>query len=163
MSTDPKPSVANLPLNDTLAKSAKLASRFATADHPPFPFISESLSSLNHTSPERLLPTETDGFLSPKVIVFILPNEGLPLIENLYFFSPGSLLIGLNSSIILKSSSKYTTSFDCIFSEINFIFISKNFSKSKSIELESGFQTFSGLNLLDWPDEKDVGFNGTSI
>ena len=149
MSTDPKPSVATRPLNDTLAKSAKLASRFATADHPPFPFISESLSSLNQTSPERLLPTETDGFLSPIVIVFILPNEGFPLIENLYFFSPGSLLIGLNSSIIFNSSSKYVTSFDWIFSEINFSLILKNFSKSKSIELEFGFQTLSGLNLLD--------------
>ena len=149
MSTDPKPSVVTLPLNDTLAKSAKLASRFATADHPPFPFISESLSSLNQTSPVRLLPTEIDGFLSPIVIVFILPSEGFPLIENLYFFSPGSLLIGLNSSIIFNSSSKYVTSFDWIFSEINLSLILKNFSKSKSIELEFGFQTLSGLNLLD--------------
>ena len=95
-----------LPLKETLAKSAKFASKFATADHPPLPSISESLNSLNHTSPDKLFPIFSDGFLSPNVIVFILPSDGLPFIENLYFFWPGRLLIGLNSSIIFKSSSK---------------------------------------------------------
>ena len=149
LSTDPKPSVDNLPLKDTLAKSAKFASKFATADQPPLPLISESLSSLNHTSPDRLSPIEMDGFFNPSVIVLIRPSEGFPLSENLYLFSPGSLLIGLNSSIILRSSSKYIISVDWIFSEINLSFILKNFSKSKSIELLSGFHTFSELNLLD--------------
>ena len=39
----------------------------------------------------------------------------------------------------------------------------KNFSKSKSIELLSGCQTFSELNLADCPILYDVGFKGTSI
>ncbi len=86
LSTEPKPSVDILPLNETLAKSARFASRFATADHPPVPSISESLNSLNHTSPERLFPILSDGFLSPNAIVFILPSDGFPFIENLYFF-----------------------------------------------------------------------------
>ena len=163
LSTEPNPSVEILPLKDTFAKSAKFASRLATAAQPPLLFISESLSSLNQTSPDKFFPISVEGFLSPKVIVFIFPKDGFPLIENLYFFSPGSLLIKLNSLIILRSSSKYTASFDWILSDINFSLIFKNFSKSKSIELLSGCQTFSELNLVDCPLLYDVGFKGTSI
>ena len=38
-----------------------------------------------------------------------------------------------------------------------------NFSREKSIEFESGFQTSSALNLLELPLLYDVGFKGISI
>ena len=56
LSIEPNPTVDILPETEKLATSAMLASKDPNADHPPFPSISESLSSLNHTSPERISP-----------------------------------------------------------------------------------------------------------
>ena len=80
------------------------------AAQPPFPSISESLNSLNHTSPDRRSPFKFEGFLTPIIKVLIPPIVGLPFIANLYFLSPGKLEIGENSSIISRFSLKYKTS-----------------------------------------------------
>ena len=149
LSIDPNPDDDILPLNDISAKSAKFASIFPTAAHPPSNLMSESLNSLNQTSPERLSPMFVEGFFKPKLIVLILARDGLPLIENLYFFSPGNELIGENSSIKFKSSSKYIVSEILILSSIIFNLILNNFSISKSIEFSSVFQTSSDENLDD--------------
>ena len=53
---DPNPIVDILPETETLAKSAKFASKDAKADQPPFPSISDSLSSLNQTSALKISP-----------------------------------------------------------------------------------------------------------
>ncbi len=103
----------------------------------------EILNSLNHTSPDNSLPILSDGFFNPRSKVFTLPSDGLPFIENLYFFCPGSSLILENSSIKFKFSSKYIASLVCIFCEITSSFIFKNLSKSNSIEFDSGIQTDS--------------------
>ena len=51
-------------------------------------------------------------FLLQSLIFLIDPIVGFPLMANLYFFSPGRLEIFENSSIISKSSLKYTASFE---------------------------------------------------
>ena len=146
---DPNPDEDILPLKDMSAKSARFASMFPTAAQPPSTLISESLNSLNQTSPDKLSPIFVDGFFNPKLIVLILASDGFPFIENLYFFSPGNELIGENSSIKFKSSSKYIVSELLILSFIIFNLILNNFSRSKSIEFSSGFQTSSDENLED--------------
>ena len=93
LSIDPNPIDEILPFNDMFAKSAKFASKLAMADHPPLFLMLDILSSLNHTSPDNVLPIFSEGFFNPKRTVFTLPNDGFPLIENLYFFSPGNWLI----------------------------------------------------------------------
>ena len=98
------------PDNEIFAKSAKLASIEANADHPPLPSISESLSSLNQTSPLNTSPLVCEGFFKPIIIFLIEPIVGFPLIAYLYFLSPGRPEILENSVIGSKSSSKYNTS-----------------------------------------------------
>ena len=63
----------------------------------------DNRNSLNQTSADKSFPTWVDGFFKPSTIVLTLPRDGLPLIENLYFFSPGSWLKRENSSISFKS------------------------------------------------------------
>ncbi len=53
---DPNPIVDILPETEILAKSAKFASKDAKADQPPFPSISDNLSSLNQTSALKISP-----------------------------------------------------------------------------------------------------------
>ena len=162
LSIDPNPIVDIFPETEIFAKSAKFASKAASADHPPSPSISESLSSLNQTSALKVSPIFWDGFLSPIIKFLTDPIVGFPLIANLYFLSPGRLDIFENSSIISSSSLKYTASFELIwFIASALIFV--NFSREKSIEFESGFQTSSALNLLELPLLYDVGFKGISI
>ena len=79
------------------------------------------------------------------------PIVGFPLIAYLNFLSPGSSDILENSSIISKLSLKYNTS-ERLFWLIAFALICVNFSKEKSIELKSGFQTWSALNLFELPE-----------
>ena len=106
MSIDPKPIVEIFPEKETFPRSAKFASTDPNAAQPPLPSISESLSSLNHTSPESISPGVKEGFLTPIIKLFILPIEGFPLIANLYFLSPGKDEIDSYSSIISKFSLK---------------------------------------------------------
>ena len=103
---DPNPIVDILPETEILAKSAKFASKDAKADQPPFPSISDNLSSLNQTSALKISPKFWDGFFTPIIIFLIDPIVGFPLIANLYFFSPGSSEIDENSLMISKFSLK---------------------------------------------------------
>ena len=110
LSIEPNPIVDIFPDKEICAKSARLASNEANADHPPLPSISESLSSLYQTSPLNKSPLICEGFFNPIMIVLIDPIVGFPLIAYLYFLSPGSSEIFENSSINSKSSLKYRTS-----------------------------------------------------
>ena len=110
MSIEPNPIVDIFPESEIFAKSAKLASIEANADQPPLPSISESLSSLNQTSPLKISPLDCEGFFNPIIIFLIDPIVGFPLIAYLYFLSPGRPEILENSVIGSKSSLKYNTS-----------------------------------------------------
>ena len=149
LSIDPKPIVDIFPENEIFPRSAKFASMDPNAAQPPLPSISESLSSLNHTSPESKSPGTKEGFLTPIIKLFILPTDGFPLIANLYFLFPGKDEIDSNSSIMTKFSSKYTVLVELTLpSRVNaFSFV--NFSNKKSIEFESGSHTASPESLLD--------------
>ena len=106
MSIEPNPTVEIFPENEIFAKSARLASTEANIDHPPLPSISERRNSLNQTSPLKICPISSLGFLTPTMIFLMDPIVGLPLIAYLYFFSPGNVEILVNSSITSKFSLK---------------------------------------------------------
>ena len=150
------------PFTEIFAKSASEASIFATAAQPPFESISERRNSLNHTSPLKVWFGSTPGFFTPTTHVLIAPSDGLPLMENLYFFSPGRDEFKSNSWIRFKSSSKkvapliFLLAIDLAF---NFVKISIGIS----ISLSSTCHTSSADRLLEIPLEYAVGFSGISI
>ena len=89
-----------------------------------------------------------DGFLTPIISVLIAPREGFPRIANLYLWSPGKLLMGVNSLIGFNVSSKYKVFPSpncCKASALSFV----RTSMGTSSELESGFQTSSAESLLE--------------
>ena len=91
----PKPMVLILPVADTVAKSAILASIFTTAAIPPLLFISAMRNSLNQTSPRTL---SVWLFLIPTIKVLTKPKFGFPLIPKRKLTSPSPSGKELSSS-----------------------------------------------------------------
>ena len=86
-SNDPNPKVLNLPVAETVAKSAIFASIDATAAIPPLLFKPDILNSLNQTSPVIFLPVPVGSvtlvlFLIPTIKVLTSPKFGFPLIPS---------------------------------------------------------------------------------